>query len=438
MLLRAALSTLVLCAMAHAQERQLTFTPKNHCLDNNDNFSADGRYLCYDTRETVGPGIENGQTIEMVEIATGEETVLYAASNPIIGIEAAPGIGAASFSFEGMSVIFIHGPPVSTVPQRGYYGKPNRNGARVTADPSHEFTWLDHRDVATDRDTLPGAHRGGTHRHEFARHGKRIGFTYDDFLLPEYDRSVGYMEAHPDAPGEATHWFALLVPVVRKDAAKPGVIEKAYADSWITPDGTMRGFIGKVRNDDGRTYEESLFALDVPLDVDISTADAGSATRFPSPPEGVSIRRLTHTWAGGILRGDAAGKRIAYYAKDPNDTIQLFVIDAEGSDRHVNPAKRPKQVTAFENDAGPGLRWHPNGEYLACIADNAVAVTHIESGETRYLSSRGGELERLNLVWSHDGHTLAYNKIVPHESGKTTYDGSGFMQVFLVDFAPWR
>lgn len=30
-------------------ERQLTFGPKNHLLDgNNDNFSADGRFLCYD------------------------------------------------------------------------------------------------------------------------------------------------------------------------------------------------------------------------------------------------------------------------------------------------------------------------------------------------------------------------------------------------------
>ena len=62
------------CATAPV-ERQVTFTPKNHMLDNNDNFSADGRFVCYDTREWIGPGIENSQSVEKVEIATGKETV---------------------------------------------------------------------------------------------------------------------------------------------------------------------------------------------------------------------------------------------------------------------------------------------------------------------------------------------------------------------------
>src|ERR1700685_4054696 len=78
-------------------ERQLTFGAKNHELDgNNDNFSADGRFLCYDTRETFGPGIERGRTIEKVEIVGGRETVLYAppfSTNEL----AAPGLGAVSF-----------------------------------------------------------------------------------------------------------------------------------------------------------------------------------------------------------------------------------------------------------------------------------------------------------------------------------------------------
>ncbi|HPX40776.1 MAG TPA: DUF3748 domain-containing protein, partial [Candidatus Hydrogenedentes bacterium] len=61
---------------AYGAERQITTSAKNHNLDNNDNFSPDGRFLCYDTRETVGSGIGNGQTIEKVELATGEETML--------------------------------------------------------------------------------------------------------------------------------------------------------------------------------------------------------------------------------------------------------------------------------------------------------------------------------------------------------------------------
>jgi len=34
-------------------EKQITFSPKTHALNNNDNFSPDGKYLCYDTRATV-------------------------------------------------------------------------------------------------------------------------------------------------------------------------------------------------------------------------------------------------------------------------------------------------------------------------------------------------------------------------------------------------
>ena len=63
---------------AEAAERQITFTPLNHCLDNNDNFSRDDRFLCFDTRETDGPGPGNSTRIMKVEIATGAESVIYA------------------------------------------------------------------------------------------------------------------------------------------------------------------------------------------------------------------------------------------------------------------------------------------------------------------------------------------------------------------------
>ena len=41
------------------EERQLTCSAKNHDLDSTHNFSGDDRFLCYDTRGMVGPGIEN-------------------------------------------------------------------------------------------------------------------------------------------------------------------------------------------------------------------------------------------------------------------------------------------------------------------------------------------------------------------------------------------
>ncbi len=441
----------VVSAQAGAFEtvRQITFTPKNHDLDNNDNFSPDGRYLVYDTRETVGPGIGNGQSIEMVEIATSRETVLYRPNESVTGEAPAPGVGAASFSGAENQVAFIHGPPVAEVPLRGPYGKPNRTGAVVDADPGVEardghypMGWLDKRDIATDRDTLPGAHRGGTHRHEYSLDGQRIGFTYDDFLLPEYARTIGYMVPHRKAPKPASHYFALLVRVAPKGTSKPGEIETAYGDSWVGREGRMRAFIGKVREEEAGRYEESLFVVDIPEAVDITTAEAGSAARFPSPPEGLRVRRLTHEWAGGVVRGTAEGDRIAYYGRTRDGTTQVFVIPADGSDRAKDTAKRPSQLTRFAQGADGNLRWHPSGNTVFCVNDNAVAaicaVPGQDLGKTVYLTPREAAPPPKNLVVSPDGRSLAFNRRAPAYDyrGKraTNYTGEDFLQIFTMDF----
>ena len=221
-----------------------------------------------------------------MEIATGAETVLCEAKEFVTGAKAAPGIGATSFIPSENKVICIHGPNLEEVPVRGYYGKPNRQGTIVDADGKGGLVWLDKRDIDTSRDTIPGAHRGGSHRHEYTLDGKRVGFTYDDFILTKYERTIGYCETnHPKAPKPATGYFALLVPVVPTGTAKPGELEHAAADSWIGEHGLMRGFIGKVKEEDG-SYTDSLFVVDVPANVDITTANSGSATRFPHAAQG--------------------------------------------------------------------------------------------------------------------------------------------------------
>lgn len=428
------------------EERQLTASPCNHDLDNNDNFSPDGRYLVYDTRETIGPGIDNGQSIEMVEVETGKETVLYRPKVSVTGKRPAPGIGAASFSGASNDIAFIHGPPVEEMDVRGPYDKPNRNGAHVVGDPKvqpkdgeYPMSWLDKRDIATDRPTLPGAHRGGTHRHEYTLDGTRIGFTYNDFLLPQYGRTVGYMEANPKSPAPASHYFAVMVPVVPKDTAKPGEIEVAQGDSWIGREGTMRAFIGTVKEDEG-SYKDSLFVIDVPRTVDITTADSGSATSFPKPPKGVSIRRLTHESAAGTVRGTADGKRILYSGTAADGTKQLFVIPSDGSDRSDDPGKRPVQLSHFATGVDSFWRWHPSGETVFCISNGAVASICAQPGpkfgETVLLTPEDGVL-RKNLVLSPDGRRLALNKAVPTlgADGKPAkdYAGRDFLQIFLLD-----
>ncbi len=157
----------------------------------------------------------------------------------------APGVGAASYSPTSDEVVFIHGPLVSETAELGFYKTTNRRGGVVLADGSGDIRFLDMRDV-TSAATTPGAHRGGTHRHEYTLDGKRIGFTCDDFLTTTYGRNIGMMVPHDRAPGGVSHWSVLLVPVVPSATAKPGELVKADSDSWIGSKGLMRGFIGQV------------------------------------------------------------------------------------------------------------------------------------------------------------------------------------------------
>jgi hypothetical protein len=424
-----------------ADEKQITTSPKNHMLDNNDNFSSDGKFLCYDTREMYGGAIENSRSVEKVEIATGVETVLCEAKEFVTGAKAAPGIGACSFLPTENKIIFIHGPNLEEVPVRGYYGKPNRQGAIVVADGKSPVTYLDKRDVDTTRDTIPGAHRGGTHRHEFTLDGKRVGFTYDDFLLTKYERTIGYVEYnHPKSPKGALGYFALLVPVVPPDTAKPGDLVHAAADSWIGEHGLMRGFIGKIKEQDG-SFQESLFVVDVPANTDITTADSGSATRFPKPPKGVTIRRLTHTAASGNVRGTVKGDRIAYIAKGDDGKNQVFIIASDGSDQDADPAKRPVQATHLSKGAGT-LRWHPSGNSILCESNGGIVSTCVKPGpdfgKSVNLTPQGDKPERGQLVLSPDGKLMAYNKAIPTttKDGKPvkTYNGSDPTQIFVLPF----
>ncbi|MFP6596194.1 MAG: DUF3748 domain-containing protein [Candidatus Hydrogenedentota bacterium] len=418
------------------QERQLTFSPMGHDLDNNDNFSPDGNWLCFDTRETVEFGIHNSQSVMMVNIETGEEVVLLAAEQSAIGKEAAaPGIGAVSFNHARAEVAFIHGPPLDQVPARGPYDFPNRTGARIFIDEPRKRHWLDHRDIATDRETLPGALRGGTHRHEYTWNGNRIGFTYNDFLMQDYDRTVGYMEPHPNAPGDASHYAVLMVPTVPIGTAKPGEIEKAWGDSWVGREGRMRAFIGHVRAVDGEAYEQSLFVADLPLSVDIASADSGSATRYPTPPKDITIRRLTKDWANGIVRGSHDGEWIAYYGKAADASTQVFIVRADGSEP-------PRQVTTLPFGAGAGLRWHASGNSVLCFSNNGVVSTSVQEGvnfgKSIFLTNQEISPERSKLALSWDGSMIAFNKPVPtaDERGgiSKNYLGEDHIQIFVLPF----
>lgn len=221
-------------------ERQITFTLKNHALDNNDNFSVDDKFLCYDTRSTVYNGnLANSKSIEKVEIATGTETVLW---NPpfITGEDAAPGVAAVSFHPKENKVIFIHGPFLEEVKERGYYNTKNRTAVLVDGNGSGLIAKPDMRDISNNP-TTPGAHRGGSHRHEYTRSGNRIGFTYDDFLVQQFERTIAFLESSDEAPKGYSHYF-------NKDA---------FAVRWYPNDKSVYchidGNIASIGIEDGKT-----------------------------------------------------------------------------------------------------------------------------------------------------------------------------------------
>jgi len=419
-------------------EKQITSNAKTHALDNNDNFSPDGRFLCYDTRYMVfNTNLANSKSVEKVAIATGEETVLWQPKS-VSGESAAPGVAAVSYHPTENKVVFIHGPQLEEVDVRGYYDIRNRNGAIVSADGKGEFSIADLRDVATDRPTIPGAQRGGTHRHEYSRNGERIGFTYDDFLQQDYDRTIGYMETKKSAPEGFSHYFAVLLKPVKKGESKPGEIEKAYGDSWLDSLGSKRAFIGKVRAENGVDYETSLFVAEIPGSVDITSAYSGDANTYPEPPKGIKIIRLTHSTSDeGIVRGSYSGKQIAYLSKDEKDILQVFVIPVDDSDRVNDQKKRPIQVTNYTVDAS-NVRWHPSDEWLFSISDGKVYASFVGSsdGFGKSILLTPDDLNREALVVSPDGKMLAYNVNMPHASESRIIDGkqnNEFYQIFILE-----
>ncbi len=414
------------------KEKQLTFSTRNHALDNNDNFSPDGNFLCYDTRGTVfNEDLANCRSIEKVEIATGKETVLW--DPPAVnGEKAAPGVAAVSFHPFENKVIFINGPFLDEIKQRGYYSHRNRTAGEVDGEGYKNFHRVEMRDVTHDP-TTPGAHRGGTHRHEYCRDGSRIGFTYDDFFVRNIDRTIGFMQPDEKVPEGYTHYFAVILKPAPMGEAKAGGIEKAYGDSWVDSAGTMRAFIGKVRRDNGLDYDYDLFVAGIPKDVDITTAFPGTRSRYPEPPRGITIRRLTHGMqVTGIVRGSYDGTRIAFAAADDKGINQVFIIRADGSQ------KQPQQLTHLDKNA-EAIRWHVSDNWVFFISNGNIMAAYAGKeypfGTTLRLTT--GKKNREQLVLSQNGKLAAYDIATPTKdaSGKIVKDAGGhdFRQIWVME-----
>ncbi len=429
------------CAPSHFREEiQITTDLSyNHDLDNNDNFSPDDRWLVYDMRNPE-TGIGACPTIEKVNVETGETRTVYEIpDNHLWG----PGVGAASYSHTRNAVIFIHG--LSNITEAYPYQQWRRTGVMVKDSIPGVQVFMDARDVTFP--FTPGALRGGTHRHEWRRDDQWIGYTYNDAIMKALEDSTGVkhnlrtigvskkirpvtVDADPSGENLNGTWFnVLVVRVVPNPNPGSDEISHASSDSWVgvkgyqKPDGTWqaaRAFLGNVVDKNGRDVEE-VFVVDIPDRIDISGEYGpleGTKTTFPMPPKGTVQRRLTFTanshnpGCEGVTRSSADGQWIAYQARDKSGIKQVFLINPKGGE--------PWQLTQHTSDVQSGVRWSPNGKQVCYVWDNSVVICDVQEG------SFASGYKRLtvptdpspkNLVWSHNGKMIAYNREISESGG---------------------
>jgi len=422
-------------------ERQLTHGPLPKDLDNNLNFSQDGRWLVFDCRDAGG--IHTCDRLGRVNVETGEVHVFYGQKPPVLGV------GAASW-LTPTEVIAIHALD-SGLP----YDFTVRGGKVIPVD-GRPPRWLDSRDVVPP--FTPGALRGGTHKHEPDAAGEWVGFTYNDHIMKHERgsdlRNVGVSRRGIRVPVEADprcftgeSFSVLLTACV--DRPRPGSDEysRAEGDCWVGPAGwtdsagrrrRSRAFRATVAvEEDGRAvpYGE-VYIVDVPDDITrpgpLGPLE-GTATDYPKPPAGAVVRRLTRTaenpnarlrGVSGHLRASGDGRWITCVGRTLRAGVvepQVFVVAPEGG--------ALRQLSRAPGGVVGDPRFSPDGRFVvAARPDGSVSAfltTQGEWGREVPLAPPGNSVPS-SLVVSPDSRLVAYNREV-----------AGVKQIFLCQ-APAR
>lgn len=430
-------------------ERQLTTAPHGHMLTNAAVWSADSRWIVYDTRSGADGSVFDGTRIERVEVATGKVERLYESRDG-----ACCGVVTASPTDD--RVVFILGPERPTADWE--YGPAHRQGAVVHAERPGVAENLDARDLVAP--FTPGALRGGSHVHLFSGDGRLVSFTYEDAMLDMAagtagaeknlrgvgvsvcDQPVRVPAAHPrNHDGSA---FTVLVTELH-DTPRPGSdeISKAFEEAWIGRAGYLRAdgarqryslaFQGHVATADGTTIAE-VFVVDLPDDPAALAEPgdgplAGTTLRRPFPPRGVRQRRITFTADRkhpGIqgprhwLRSSPDGARIACLMRDDAGVVQLFMVSPLGGP--------PMQITRDPWEIESAFTWSPDGRRIAYAADGSVMTVDVATGVSSRLTPRradGAEPRPEAVVFSPDGGRIAFMREVANDGGRRN-------QIFVV------
>ncbi len=427
--------------------RQLTHQEQHHELDHNENFSPDDKWLVFDARPDPD-GIAKNTIIGKVHTETGESKVIYETKIPN---QYGPGVGAASYHPSLAKVVFIHG--LEDADKAFPYAGHRRVGA-VVDERSGEMTYLDSRNTLLP--FIPGALRGGTHRHQWSTDGEWVGFTYNDAIMVDLEKKTGLTHdlrtigvAHQKGPkvmvpsglGQVQgEWYAaLLVPVTAKPNPGSEQINRAYGDWWVGTKGypkengyqRARAFLGNLISSRGIAYTE-VFMVDVPDRLD-SPGDMGplegTETGLPAPPKGAIVHRMTFledrdypgvaTDVRHWVTSSACGTWLSFLANDENGIIQVFLVSTV--------TKELFQATHHESHVQGTVRWNPKKNTFAYLQDNQVVLADILTNgmvaDIRPITPRTSEAP-FSLCWSRNGKVLAFNRYVNSESGR-------WMQVFL-------
>ena len=433
--------------------RQITSAAHGHVLTNAAVWSADSRWIVYDTRQSPDGSVFDGTRIERVEVATGRVERLYESRHGAC-------CGVVTASPVDDRVVFIHGPERPMADWS--YAAFRRQGVIVDATRPGHAQALEARDLVAP--FTPGSLRGGTHVHLFSSDGRLVHFTYEDAVLAAAAaegrpaernlRGIGVsLCGHPVAVPR-THprnhdgsAFSVLVTTLA-DAPRPGSdeIARACEEAWVGTDGYLRSdgsrqryaiaFQGTVVARDGREVVEA-FIVDLPDDPAVlmqagARPLAGTPTTRPAPPRSVSQRRLTFTADRpypGIagprhwLRSSPDGGRIAFLMQDGMGHAQLFTVSPHGGE--------PTQVSRDAWSVASAFSWSPDGSRIAYVADGSVMTVGVASGESRRLTEpvRDASAPRAEAcVFSPDGTKIAYVRTMPDASGPGHHN-----QLFVVD-----
>lgn len=390
--------------------KQITFAPRNHQLTNINTWTPDSQWLAFDVRPS-GASF-TGETIERVNVTTGETEVIYRAQH-------GAHVGVVTVHPQEDKYVFIHGPEYPDASWQ--YDFHHRRGAIAH---SGEVKNLDAMDITAP--FTPGALRGGTHVHVFSPDGQFVSFTYNDHVLHERDaaldlRNVGVAAPFGPVQPQGNHpreyagvfWSVLISRTTPTPRPGSDEINRAYEEGWVG--NHQLAFIGDTLSERGEKVPE-LFIVDLPHD-ETGWKRAGdeplegTADKMPAPPAGVMQRRLTFThenrYPGLVnvprhwVRSIPQGSKIAFLMRDDNGIVQLWLIATEGGE--------PQQLTHNTTDIQSAFNWHPSGEALGFVLENRIACCDARSGEVTFLTSDHDNPPSGDaVVFSPDGHWIAW------------------------------